>query len=186
MNINQASSDLKTIREVMDKTSKIVRSSAPLLIMWGFIVMIGYGGAPIMRNNVGIFWSIAGPLGGFLSAIIGKKQNLKIGKIEKWLGNRIAIFWASWMIISYMLYISFIKDSAPYYNESGFFWALSTAIGFIASGLLISFEFSIAGFFIALSATLGWYLLPEYFYYIVGLLSGGFFIALGLFEMRIK
>jgi hypothetical protein len=184
MNISptEAEEALTAIQAMMQKTRRAISSSGAykFLILWGTIWMIGFLGSQFLPKEVaGYVWIGLDILGGILSAFIGARMNRSVRTSAPTAsGKRIAIFWL--LLFFYCVAAIFVAWPVDG-KQFAMFIILFVTVGWIAMGLLLSFA-SVWWALALLGLSLfSYFLLNDYFYFIMAFVGGGGMIALGIY-----
>ena len=87
-------SDIGYVRKAMDRSER-TPSPRAIYFLWAAIVLIGFPLADFAPRYVPVFWSIAGPGGGLLSAFLGWRHARRVGQLDRSTGNRHMAHWAA-------------------------------------------------------------------------------------------
>ena len=93
----QLRDDLVYLGNVLRKSS---RATSPFTVyaMWAILVLVGFALVDFAPRRVGLFWIVAGPLGGVASAFLGMRHARKIGQLSREEGIRHAWHWGGLML----------------------------------------------------------------------------------------
>lgn len=69
-----------------------------LYLLWAVIVLVGYGLVDLAPHYTGLFWMVAGPVGGILSGIIGHRYSVARGQVNRAQGVRHALHWSGMLV----------------------------------------------------------------------------------------
>jgi len=188
MNVSpsEAEEALATIQTMMKKTRRAISSSGAyvLLIVWGVIWLLGFLGSQFLPKETASFaWMVLDITGGILSAVLGIRMNRGVRRSAPTTsGKRIAIFW----LLLFFYCIAAVAVSWPVDGKQlAMYIILFVTVGWVAMGLLLSFASVWWGLAMTVLALVGYFLLPDIFYILMGILGGGGMIALG-FYIRYK
>jgi len=184
MNISptEAEEALAAIQSMMQKTRRAISSSGAykFLILWGAIWLIGFLGSQFLPKEVsGNVWIGLDILGGILSVIIGVglKQGVR-SSTPTTSGKRIGMFW----LLLFLYCAAAIGVAWPVDGKQfAMFIILFVTVGWIAMGLLLSFASVWWGLALLGLSLVSYFLLPDYFYFIMAFVGGGGMIALGIY-----
>ena len=92
--------DLTSLRQDLDFVRASVEdapvSSPPALyFLWGVLVLVGFGLHDVSLDSVPIYWAVAGPAGGLLSAYLGWRHQQRSGYLNASRGIRYALHWGA-------------------------------------------------------------------------------------------
>ena len=96
----QLTSDLEYVSDVVRRSEG--SSPLALYLLWASVVLVGFSLVDLAPRRVGLFWIIAGPLGGIASAFIGRSQGLRLGQLGRAEGIRHAWHWSGMMLVLLM------------------------------------------------------------------------------------
>ena len=94
----------KQLRDDLDFLGAVLRKSTrgtspfTLYAMWAALVLAGFALVDFAPHQVGLFWMVAGPLGGVASAWLGMRHARKIGQLNREEGTRHAWHWGGLML----------------------------------------------------------------------------------------
>jgi len=94
--LKQLENDLGYVREAVRK-SEHERSPAGVYLLWAAITLSGFALVDFAPKRVGFFWVVAGPLGGLISAMLGRRQSLRRGQVRREEGIRWGLHWGGMM-----------------------------------------------------------------------------------------
>lgn len=90
-------SDLDFVRGVVNRSDRAPSPTA-IYVLWAIIVLVGFPLADFAPKMVPLFWTIAGPGGGVLSAFLGYRHGKRIGQQDRARGNRHMLHWAGMLV----------------------------------------------------------------------------------------
>ncbi len=152
--VNRIQEDMGYVREVIER-SEGGRGPSSIYYLWAAITLVGFSLADVAGPQVGLFWLVAGPLGGWLTYRLAKRANTRQGRLNRREGQRHALHWNA-MMVTIMLAI--VPVATGTMNPE----ALSPLIL-----LIVAFSYFLAG--VHLDRTVGW---------ISILMIGGYFLVL--------
>ncbi|HEV8337517.1 MAG TPA: hypothetical protein VGR67_13975 [Candidatus Polarisedimenticolia bacterium] len=88
--------DLHYVRNVVQKAER-QKSPAGIYWLWAAIVLIGFALPDFAPRYTGIFWMLAGPAGGALSAYLGWRDARRLGFFRREEGIRHCLHWGAMM-----------------------------------------------------------------------------------------
>jgi len=173
---------LKLIEQTITNTKQRFKDDGFLLIMWGWIVILGniinYVALEQSQELLFMYWPIACIIGGVASGIIGAKKR-SAEKVTSFSGQAMSYVWGGCGIAAVILWFAAVSFGWEYIN-CAMFVAFAVPV-FITGGMmkfkpaifggLVLFAFGVGIFFIAkepyanLIAAGGWalgYLIPGY------------------------
>lgn len=165
MNRDQLSSDIGYLKDLVDSSGK--RSMpASIYLLWAFIVLAGFALIDLKPEWVGYFWMAAGPLGGLISGVLGKRAGIRKGQIDcseglkhglHW-GGMLAFIWLAVMLAVtgringsllsqiILLIVAFGWWTAGVHFDRNFLWLSGVmAAGFLCSLYLQSYVWTGTG-----------------------------------------
>jgi hypothetical protein len=184
MNISptEAEEALTAIQAMMQKTRRAISSSGAykFLILWGTIWMIGFLGSQFLPKEIANYvWIGLDILGGILSAVIGVRMKRGVRtSAPTTSGQRIGIFWL--LLFFYCVAAIFVAWPVDG-KQFAMFIILFVTVGWIAMGLLLSFASVWWGLALLGLSLFSYFLLNDYFYFIMAFVGGGGMIALGIY-----
>ncbi len=108
MNRDQLSSDIDYVKNLVDRAGE--RSMpASVYLLWAFIVLAGFSLIDLKPSWVALFWMIAGPLGGIVSGILGRRAGVHRGQIDCKEGVRHGLHWGGMMVFIWLAVMLAIK-----------------------------------------------------------------------------
>ena len=96
---NQVESDFGYVKDLVRKADRepIPKS---IYMLWGLVVLVGFALVDFAPQRVGIFWMIAGPLGGILSGVLSRRSGLSRGQLQREVGIRHALHWGGMLVLT--------------------------------------------------------------------------------------
>jgi hypothetical protein len=184
MNISpsEAEEALVAIQTMMQKTRRAISSSGAykFLILWGVIWMVGFLSSQFVSREIANYvWIGLDILGGALSAIIGIGLNRGVRtSAPTSSGKRIGIFWLLLFVYCALaIGIAWPLDG----KQFAMFIILFVTLGWIAMGLLLSFASVWWGLVLLGLSVCSYFLLNDFFYFIMAFAGGGGMIVLGIY-----
>jgi len=101
MTNDKIESDIGYVKDLITKSGESTQP-ASFYYLWGVILMVGFSLIDFAPRWVGLFWMIAGPAGGVLSAFLGYKAGVKIGQINRKVGIKYALHWSGMAVIAFL------------------------------------------------------------------------------------
>jgi hypothetical protein len=154
--------------------------SAPYCFVWGVVWLLGYGLEALApepyREWLGWWWMGLSLAGAIASIVIGQRQSAcRPGKPWR-MGLLIVILW----LFNFALF-SVLKPQN--YLQVGAYYPLLFGAIYAAIGLWLGLRYILVGVFMAASALIAYFYLPEYFFHWMALVGGGSLVLTG-FWMR--
>jgi hypothetical protein len=178
----EAEEALAAIQTMMQKTRRSISSSGAykFLILWGVIWMLGFLGSQFLPKEIASYvWIGLDILGGILSMVIGVRLNRGVrSSAPTTSGKRIGFFW----LLLFFYCVAAIGIAWPVDGKQfAMFIILFVTVGWIAMGLLLSFASIWWGLALLGLSLVSYFLLEDYFYFIMAFVGGGGMIALGIY-----
>ncbi len=96
MQPSQAQSDVNFVRDVIAR-SEDHRSPASIYLLWAVLILGGFPLLDFAPRYSGPYWMIAGPIGGVISFVLGRRASLQAGVVNKEEGLRYFLHWMGLM-----------------------------------------------------------------------------------------
>lgn len=178
----EAEEALAAIQTMMQKTRRSISSSGAykFLILWGVIWMLGFLGSQFLSKDIANYvWIGLDILGGILSMVIGIRLNRGVrSSTHTTSGIRIGFFW----LLLFFYCVAAIGIAWPVDGKQfAMFIILFVTVGWIAMGLLLSFASTWWGLALLGLSLVSYFLLEDYFFFIMAFVGGGGMIALGIY-----
>jgi hypothetical protein len=90
---NQLQDDLRYVRSALDK-SDAPTNPAAVYFLWAAITLVGFSLIEFGPRHTGLFWMIAGPLGGIASGLLGRRAGRARGQTSNAVGRRHWLHWS--------------------------------------------------------------------------------------------
>ncbi|RFU48590.1 hypothetical protein [Paraburkholderia sp. DHOC27] len=172
----QASQALRDLEAVSQRSGKLYRyqRTAPMLILWGVIWIVGFGATQLAPARAGWLWivlDIAGVLG---CIYLGRRGHADASASQswRWLGTIAAIG------AFYVLALTILQPTSG--AQVAAFIGLLVAMFYVLAGLWIGVRLAIIGLALAVLTVFGYYMLPAYFALWMAVVGGGALILAGL------
>jgi hypothetical protein len=94
--------DLSYVRSVV-RRAEGADSPASIYFLWAGISFFGYAIIDYRPEWTGLYWLIAGPLGGVVSGILGARAGRRSGQISERDGRKEALHWTGMMFAALLL-----------------------------------------------------------------------------------
>jgi len=98
-----ARDDLGYVRDVVNRSERNA-FPAGIAYLWAAIGLVGFSLVDFAPERVGMFWSIAAPVGFFLSAWLGSRQAYTAGQLSARDGRGQLLHWGGLMVAIFLLY----------------------------------------------------------------------------------
>ena len=168
--------DLKFMRSIIEKTSRVYDPRWPVMIIWGMIFLTGLPLTqyclvkPQFKEFIQPMWIILWVIGAFVGIFDGYRCEIrekKTGYVSR-LSNQIGLIW-------YILLLNgsvwSIGPFSVFFGKQAFLWAAIFGFGLSVSGILLSKEWLFGGVAIFISI-LAASMIKEYAYVILGITMG--------------
>jgi hypothetical protein len=96
---NQIESDIGYIKDLVRRSDR-EPTPASIYLLWAVVVLVGFALVDLAPRQVGVYWMIAGPLGGIISGLLGWRAGLRRGQIQREVGIRHALHWGGLLILA--------------------------------------------------------------------------------------
>lgn len=176
MNISkrEAQESLNEIESVISQIRRDIAhgNNSYLLIMWGFIWMIGFSGTQFFPKQAGWFWLVLDLIAGMASWMIMRKS-----AHQRPNGRRVGLAWL--ILFGYiLLWAALIHPDGV--KGMAFFSTLPMC-GYVICGLWLGRFWIWLGLIVTALTLLGLFLLPAWFALWLAITGGGSLIISGLF-----
>ena len=108
MTHDKIESDIGYVKDLVTKSGESTQP-ASFYYLWGIILMVGFSLIDLAPRWVGLFWMIAGPAGGMLSAFLGYKSGIRKGQINREVGIKYALHWSGMAVIVFLAILLGLK-----------------------------------------------------------------------------
>jgi hypothetical protein len=130
----QTQSDVNFVREVIAR-SEDHRSPGTVLLLWAALILVGFPLVDFAPRYSGLFWMIAGPVGGVVSFVLGRRESLRSGLIRK-SGFRYTVHWLALMGAILLLLLSQLSRHGAFSDASlGQIILLIVALTYVLAGV---------------------------------------------------
>lgn len=184
MDPNRAMDDLRTIRQIMDRTRRTSAGEGGwFMVAAGVMWLLGFLGQQFLPPRlVGWGWLVANGLGLGTIAWLAARM-MRRSAIKSPIFGVIMLWWLALFVFDVLLAWLFRLDAA---SSISLLIVLTIALGYIQFGLFTHWIISVTGFLLAVLTVAAWLLAPAYFCLAVGVLGGGTLVASGLWLARQK
>ena len=183
MNEKQISSDLKAIRQIMDRTRQSASGeSGWFSVTGGMMWLVGFLGQQFLPEHLtGWVWLVGNTIGLLIIVWLWVRLTRK-GQTSSPVMRSIMLSWLALGVFGALFIWLFEVRTVI---EILLLVLVTTAVGVIQVGLLFSYwPFSLAGLGIAAATVSAYLLTPDYFFLTAALLGGGLLIGVGLRMVR--
>jgi hypothetical protein len=183
MNEKQVLNDLKTIRQIMERTRQSVSSeSGWFSVTGGMMWLVGFLSQQFLQEQLaGWVWLVGNAIG-ILVIVWLWVHSTRRGHVSSPIMRSVMLSWLALGVFAGLFAWLFEVRTIPHIL---LLVVVTIALGVVQIGLLFSYwPFSIAGVTIAAATTSAFLLIPDYFFLVAGLLGGGPLIIAGLWMVR--
>jgi len=174
----QALRDLETAGRRSGQLYRYQRS-APMLIVWGVIWLIGFGLSDFFPARVNLIWLVLDVVGVSASIYLGRASPSSTGKDSswRWLASILSI------LVFYILVQLVLQPVTE--QQAAALMALLVALFYVLGGLWIGARLAIAGLVLAALTLVGFFTLSAHFNLWMAVVGGGALILAGLWLRRV-
>lgn len=182
MDLQQALDDLKTIRQIMERTrQESGREGGWIMVLWGIIWLVGFVASQFLPAFVGWVWLALNPLGIGITIWLSVRMSRRTA--QSGVLRAILIWWVAMFVFDFLIAWLFRLNLS---RDLIVLILLTIALGYVQFGLFTDGRISILGALMAALTVGATLLLPTYFYLVMGILGGGLLLAGGLWFLRRK
>lgn len=177
-------SDLKELEDglgfVRDLARKSDRRPSPtsIYLMWALISLVGFSLVDFAPNAVGLYWTLAGPLGGVASFFLGWRHSIRHGQLSRDLGVRNGLHWAG-MLVAIFLAVPLGATGAVAWVEVHKIILLVIAFGYFLAGVHLDRPLVWVGLLMA-AGYVALFFIPAYGWTLVGILMATALVVTGV------
>ena len=178
MDHSQALDDLKSIRQIMDRTRRTSgRYGGWFMAIAGVMWLVGFTGSQFLPHEyIGWVWAVVSTLGTLAMVWVGiyARRHSSVKASPWW---PFFLYW--WVLGAFdllLIWVFEIDDHA----HIGLLILLTTGLGYVQFGALFHWFIGAVGILIAALAIAAFLIIPAYFYLAMAILGGGLLIASGL------
>ena len=131
-NLNELHEDLNFVAGVIHRGRS--RSVPAILALWAVLVPIGFALVDFAPRWTGLYWLVAGVLGGIASGLIGRAAATRQGVRDAKLGRRNGLHWLV-MFIAYLLFGASVATGHMDPQTTVPIWLLLSAIAYTTAGI---------------------------------------------------
>lgn len=175
--IHKASEDLDFVREALERARD--RPAHPAIYaLWGVICLAGMPLFDFVPRAGGIFFAVAAPLGGVLSAVIGARCARRQGQQSRERAWQFILHWAAAMVAVFGVVGLLISGAMPH-AAAGRVILLIVALAYFMAGLYLDRVLAWLGL-IMLACFLAMFVVTAHSWTITGIAVGGSMLAAAL------
>jgi len=177
----QLTDDLEYLGALLRKSE---RGGSPFMIyaLWAVLVLVGFSMVDFAPHRVGLYWFIAGPLGGVISAILGHRYGLTIGQLNREEGTRHGWHWLGFMLTILLAVPLGVTGAIPWPVLSRVF-LLIIALAYFLAGVHLDRPLKWVGL-LMMAGYVSLFFIPAYGWTLVGILVSLSLVVSGLVERR--
>jgi len=189
---DEARASLAEIDRIVLRTRQMIArgGSAPIVILWGVIWIIGYADMQFLPRTPHWFWvllDVVGIAGSFRLGRWARRSPIKNSN-----GVRIGISWlilfafgviwlailGPWGFLNAHQLVSYTPDMD---RKIGAYWATVPMFAYVLIGLWLDRFFVWLGAFVTIATLVGYFFIFDYFYLWMAVIAGGSLVVGGLF-----
>ena len=177
----QLTDDLEYLGGLLRKSE---RGASPFIIyaLWAALVLVGFSMVDFAPHRVGLFWLIAGPLGGVASAILGHRYGIRIGQLSRQEGLRQGWHWSG-LMLAILLAVPLGLTGAIAWPVLSRVFLLIIALAYFLAGVHLERPLKWVGI-VMLAGYVGLFFIPAYGWTLLGILVSLSLLVSGLVERR--
>jgi hypothetical protein len=99
--LNQIQDDLGFVRRTVEGATP--PSIVSIYFLWALISLVGFALVDFAPERVGWYWTIAGPVGFVISALLGWRHQATAGAVDRGYGMRHLQHWGAMMVAIFLL-----------------------------------------------------------------------------------
>jgi hypothetical protein len=108
----QLSQDLQFVKDAMERSRAPAFTPPSMGLLWGTITLVGFSLGDFYPQYSGPDWAIAGPLGGVVSWMLGKRLSRMYGEMDRRQGMQELLHWSG-MFVAILLLVFPARGIAP-------------------------------------------------------------------------
>lgn len=180
MDPEQAVDDLKTIRQIMERTRRATEGSGGwFMVLWGIIWFLDFAAAQFLADRGGWVSVVLNPIGMAITIWLAVRMERQGGTRTVW--SLILFWWLSLTVFGVLVALLFHLNTG---RDLVLLIALLVALGYVQFGLFTHWVISATGVLIAALTVVAAVLLPGYFFLAVAIAGSGALIGSGLWFVR--
>ncbi len=192
---DEAAASLSEIDEIIARTRRTIGHgvTAPLLILWGTIWIIGYSITHFSPDTARIAWPVLASLGGIVSWVIGARSSTPTRDRSD---AKVGVAWVVLFLFAALWFAILLPPGTPsdmtgqemallYNRKLGAYLGTVPMLAYIILGLWFGRFLTILGSFVTLLIAFGYFLTPDWSLLITGLIGGGGLILSGVFIRKL-
>jgi hypothetical protein len=90
---DQLQQDLRFVRQAVARRESATRRPVAIYWVWAVYVLVGYSLIDLAPRYCGLFFLVAGVVGGILSAMLGHRAGRRSGEVDCEMGRRAMLHW---------------------------------------------------------------------------------------------
>lgn len=120
--------DLGYIANVLHRSDP-VRGMPAIYWLWAAVTLVGFALPDFAPHYAGLYWVLAGPLGGLASFLIGWRSGVKSGEMDHALGMRYAWHWSLTGLACFLVALPLVNGVSIHYVAPNFLLVIGLAYG---------------------------------------------------------
>lgn len=177
----QAAQALREIDVMSGRSGRLRRyaHSAPILTLWGWIWLIGFGASEACPGTAVLIWILLNTAGIAGSLYLGRRGSAHqtASASRRWLGTVLAL------LAFYLSALSLFPNVST--QQSTALVSLIIAVVYVIVGFWFGARFAVAGTLLAILTLAGYFLLPAHFGLWMAVLGGGSLMLAGAWLRRV-
>ena len=175
--IKQLEADLGYVREAVQRSDR-GRSVAAIHLLWAALVPIGFALMDFAPQHVPAYWTIAGPLGFVVSALLGWRASVARGQLNHRVARRETLHWGATLAVIF-LGVPLVATGRIGQDEFGMFIVLIIAFSYFLAGVHGARPLLWVGAVLMIGYLSLWFI-PAYQWTAIGALASGALIVTAL------
>lgn len=179
--MKQEKSDLGYVREVV-RTSEQGPSVPAISFLWAGICLVGFSLIDFAPRHVGLYWSIAAPVGFLTSGFLGWRHSRRQGQMRRDLGIRYGLHMFGMMAVIFLASILGMTGAVAWQELSKLI-LLIIGLAYFLAGLHLERPLLWIGI-LMMAGYLALFVIPAYGWTLIGVLVAVALVSTGLIERR--
>ena len=179
--MEQVKSDLGYVREVV-RTSEQDPSVPAISFLWAGICLVGFSLIDFAPRHVGLYWSIAAPLGFLVSCFLGWRHSQRQGQMRRDLGIRYFLHMFGMMAVIFLASILGMTGAVAWQELSKLI-LLIIGLAYFLAGVHLERPLLWIGI-LMMAGYLSLFVIPAYGWTFIGVLVAVALVSTGLIERR--
>ena len=180
--MSQVEQDLAYVKAVVQQGDKQPVGPRSIYLLWAIVYLVGFALYDVDMHIAGLFWMIAGPLGGVASYLLGRRWALRSGRASRRVGTQHLLHWGG-MTAAVFLIIPLLPLGVINGDALAKLVLLVVAFGLFTAGIYLVRAYAWIG--LALTVCyLGVMAISELPWTVVGVIAGGAMLAAAVLGHR--